>query len=197
MTWRRAAAALAAFAALAALAGCGLPVDRSPQAIDQREIPQALTDPSPSVSPTTTTIPVSNAAPVRVYFTSPFGIIGQSRELHKPVTLQASLVALESGPSSSELKERIGTALPAAADLTDLGVSHGVASIELDPSFNSIGGTQSIDAIAQIVFTATFLPGIKAVRFVYQGYTIPTENEDGILIGRPVTRADYSALAAE
>jgi spore germination protein GerM len=178
------------------LAACGVPIDQTAQKIPAKEVPVVLLTPTTDISSSTTsTIQRGNEVPVSIYFIGTAGLVPVERVVRKPATLQAVLDALDAGPTPREISAGIQSALPSNAQLTAEGVTKGVATIQLDSTFSAIGGTQSINALAQIVYSATHLPGIDAVRFEYAGTPIPAEIGNGELAYGPVDRSDYAQLA--
>ena len=111
--------------ALAGVAGCGLPVDATPQPIPSDEIPPALGATPTSTTPATTH---HGEIPVPVYFIAPDGtqLVRETQYVLPKLTPQKVLTALSQGPSSAEFDQDIQSALPPNAQLLSGGVTNGV-----------------------------------------------------------------------
>jgi Sporulation and spore germination len=192
---------IACGAALAlALAGCGVPVDRAPTALAKDGIPFNLLAPSaPARVPTTT--PPTEVASVSVF------LIGESDRLvavqRQVPTAQLSaasvLTVLARGPSSTEVQTGLWTAIPPQTTVIATSVdSSGVATINVGGTFGQLVGAPQIDAVAQLVFTATelSLPGWKVtgVTFELDGQPIEVPADSGAQ--EPVVNeSDFVSLA--
>ena len=68
----------------------------------------------------------------------------------------------------------------------------GVATIDLSGEFESGGGTASMfGRLAQVVYTLTQFPTVESVRFRIDGRDVSVFSGEGIIIDRPMTRADF------
>jgi spore germination protein GerM len=194
MSLRRTVALGCLAAAMTVLAGCGLPVENSPQAIPASEIPLSLRQANqpPFIVPR-----ILNATPVAIYLLGPDSqLIRVPRYLHPPPGPQKILDSLEAGPSPRELNLGIQSAIPPAADLVAGGVSRGVLTVLLDQSFGTLRPGQATYEFAQIVYSVTFLENVHGVLFKYDGGKIEPETGTGsIATNYIVTRADYKQLA--
>jgi hypothetical protein len=176
------------------IAGCGIPVDSSPQAIPADEMPLALSEPNsagPSISR------LLGSIPEEVYFLGPDAqLVARVRYLLPPPTPQKMLIALDTGLSPSELDQGIQSAVPYSADLTASPVTSGIVTVTLDASFGELRPGQATYEFAQIVYTVTSLPDILGVLFQYNSEIIQPEVGNGsIATNFIVHRADYAQLA--
>ena len=180
---------------LATMAGCGLPVDSSPQAIPTEEVPVALsisntTQPSGPVRP--------GGIPVPIYLLAPDGtqLVKAIRYLKPPPTEQEVLDALEAGPTAREFDQGIQSTLPATADLVAIGPTDGLITVQLDSSYESLLPQQAPYYFAQIVWSVTSLPGVHGVIFEYQSDDFPPVVGNGSISPIPIVyRYNYSQLA--
>ncbi len=180
-------------AVMTVVAGCGLPIDNSPQAIPADEMPLALSQPSatiPSVSR------LLGSIPEEIYLLGPDAqLVGRVRYLRPPPTPQEMLDALEAGPAPTELDQGIQSAIPSSANLVSGGLGAGVLTVLLDSSFGSLRPGQSIYELAQIVYTVTSLPQVHGVLFEYEDAFIqPVVGNGSFATGFVVHRADYAQL---
>lgn len=185
-------------AVAAALAGCGVPVDRAPSALPRHDIPFGLLRPS---SASTTTPSVSPAqTPVQVFLVSAFGhLVAVSREVPAAQeSLGAVLEALVRGPTNSEAAAGLQSAVPAQTVVLGATVgATGVATVNLGGTFGQLVGQAEIQAVAQIVFTATALRGVTAVTGVMfeltgQSVDVPVASGAQVIVASP---AQFAALA--
>jgi hypothetical protein len=180
-------------AALACLAGCGLPVNSSPQAIPSSEIPVALiasntTQPSGPINDSGLRVPVYLLASDGTH------LVRQPRYVHPPLTPQKVLDALEAGPVPTEFDQGIQTAIPPTADLVSGGVSDGLLTVNLDASYQALLPDEETDYFAQIVSTVMCLPTVtKGVVFYFDNQAVePWVGNGSIAEDYIVDRSDYT-----
>ncbi len=189
-------AVIGAGAAVLFLAGCGVPSDRSPSALPRKDIPFRLLQPSPR-STTTTSVPLPVEAPVSIFLVTSTGrLVAVAREVPAAQESLATVIsALVRGPTNSESLAGLESALP--AQTTVLGAvttATGLATINLGGTFDQLVGQPQIQAAAQIVFTATALPGVSGVAFELDGHAVGVPVANGAQV--PVAnRAQFAALA--
>ncbi len=124
--------------------------------------------PVSTFSPTTTTSPPRTTAPtgtepeaqtqLSVYFLRA-GEVGTARRTiaATPAIGSAALNELVDGPSAAERSAGLTTAIPSGATLRRLTIADGVARLDLS-------GGLSHEAIAQVVYTLTQFPSVRAVQ---------------------------------
>ena len=156
--------------------------------------PTGSASPSPSSAPTGTTI-------VRAYFwlggvEGSDGLVAVLREVPSTKAVATAAVnALLSGPTDGEGKRGITTAVPEGSQLLGLSVDGGVATVDLSGEFESGGGSASVlTRLAQMVYTLTQFPSVKSVVFQIEGEARPVFSSEGVVLDKPATRADYTAL---
>jgi hypothetical protein len=181
---------LATFAATA-LGGCAPTVPPTPSPGTPTVTVSPV--PTPTARPATGTPPASPTAPValKVYFifrekvqpaTRMLAVTGQA-------TLRGAIEALLAGPSASERAGGLGTVIPTGTKLLGATVSANVAVLDFNAALGSGGGSLSVtDRIAQIVYTATQFPTVKAVAFKIEGKTIKWLGGEGVMVDPPRTR---------
>jgi germination protein M len=125
--------------------------------------------PSPSAAPTGTTV-------VRAYLwlDGPDGVAGLVAVLREvPATkavATAAVNALLAGPVAAENSRGISTAIPDATQLLGLSIDNGVATIDLSSEFQAGGGGDAYQTrLAQVVYTLTQFPSIRAVGLQIEG----------------------------
>jgi len=186
---------LLAFAALALVAGaCGVPIDHDPTPLARSGVPFGLLTPSTSSPPTSTAVsPVE--VTVQIFLLSPNGhLVAAARDVPFPAPLTTVLGALVDGPTNAEAASGLQSAIPAQTVVLSASVGAGVATVDLGGTFGQLVGQTQIDAVAQIVFTATALPGVGAVAFQLQGQpvAVPTANGADVPVAN---RTQFATLA--
>ena len=182
---------------LALLAGCGLSAERKPSVIAAKDLPADLLDPNASTSTTLKQSPTT--ASVLVYFLVQAGTTTRLAAVHREVKdarrPRDRLMALLVPPTTEEQGHGLLTSIPAATVLLDSKLTDGELVINLSRSLFDIQGQELRNAFAQLVWTATEIPGVARVRFLVAGaeYRVPDEN--GIEQPGAVTRANYLTLA--
>lgn len=86
--------------------------------------------------------------------------------LARPDPLLASLLL---GPSQREVEARLQTALPSGTAVVSTRTAGNVLFVDLSEEINELTGEQLTLAVAQIVFTATEVPGVQVVRLRVNG----------------------------
>lgn len=176
--------------------------------------PSSLPSPSPTASSTTApATPTPTIAPpspsptpgptmiVRAYFLlddqagGDPALVPVVRTVPKSsATARAAMVALLAGPTAMERAASPGitTLVPADTELLGIGISGGLATVDLSGAFASGGGTFSVRGrLAQVTYTLTQFSTVDRVSFKLDGKPVSVFSSEGIALDRPVTRATY------
>jgi hypothetical protein len=119
------------------------------------------------------------------------GRLVEALRIHKPTrrVATAALDALLAGPTSTERAAGIGTEIPGGTRLLGVVIAGGVARVDLTSDYEKGGGSSSLQLrLAQVVYTATQFPTVKAVRFSVDGAPVD-------VLPRAVGRDAYRRLA--
>lgn len=177
-----------------ALTACGVPRGGEPTVIPATDVPYGLASPAPSEAPGAGTQSMLTAT--GIYLVTPDDVlVASGRDLAaggQSEQLQELLGELAAGPSAQERAEELSTALPPEIELAVTGTSDGLATVDLTGLVDAPTGGQSRLAVAQIVLTATSLPGIDAVRLTREGEPIDAPLPDGELTSSALTAADFA-----
>lgn len=181
--------AVVACAVTATVTACGVPGDGAPRALSPDRVPFDLLQPN-----VPTTVPSLRGATAQVViFLLRGGLLqARPREVEAPPSLQGVLDALATGPTQEEGSAGDRTAIVGGP--LSAAVDGSLATVDLSDSFNDLRGSDLVAALAQIVFTATAVPGVDAVAFSLGGSRVKAPVEDGSLIDRPLRRSDYHIL---
>ncbi|MGD0379342.1 MAG: GerMN domain-containing protein [Acidimicrobiales bacterium] len=192
---RRAVTALVACGVLAGLAGCGVPVDREPAALSRHGIPFNLLAPTQSTTtPPTTPSPIE--VPVQIFLLGPTGhLVSVSRDVSvSPPDLATVLRALLAGPTDTESAAGLQSALTTQTTVLGANIAGGTATVNLGGTFGQLVGPPQIQAVAQVVFTASALPGVTGVTFELSGQPVEVPVASGAQVPLATT-AQFAALA--
>lgn len=185
-------------AVLAALAGCGVPTGGAPTTIAPSEIPYGLASPSAMAPPATTAEPVADTS--RVFLVAPDdSLVPRGREVGgstRRERLAGLLAHLAAGPTGEEREEQLSTALPPDARLVVTAVADATATIDISGVADAPSGWATRRTVAQLVLTATSVPGIDAVRLTLAGDPVDAPLPDGELTSEPLTADDYAVFLA-
>jgi len=193
---RRRAGRAAALLLVTAVAACGVPTGGSPEPIPASEVPYDLAAPLATTSAAPS--PPAHLDEPRVYLVAADGaLVPRGRSLGSgalPDRLDQLLDDLATGPTTSELTDRLSTALRPETSLTVDELSGGTVTIDLGGTAEAPSGQESRRAVAQIVLTATSLPGVDEVLLTRAGQPVDAPLPSGQLTSDALTADDYAAL---
>jgi spore germination protein GerM len=160
----------------------------------QTQPPPAITDSTPSPTPTVPTEPTLTEQTVDIYWLQP-DQTGQLQWVSTPVVLQAennpdALLAaafnrLLAQPDSDELYSEI----PPGTQLLSLTALYGDIYLDLSSEFTTGGGSSSmIGRLGQIIYTATSLNPQGNVWISIDGSPLELLGGEGLEITQPMTR---------
>jgi spore germination protein GerM len=182
-------------------AACGIPASSGPQAIAKSNIPSHLLTPTSPSTSTTLNPPVAVGVTEQIFLVdSTLHLIARNRNIAPPANLSQVLNALVLGPTTGESSVGIQSFVTGSVNQGSSNtnrvvatVTNGVATLDFATSpVQVIGSTQTLLAIAQIVYTATGQPGVTSVLFQIAGQPIDVPTApDGALVSTPVTRFQY------
>jgi hypothetical protein len=183
---------------LLALAGCGVPTGSPPERIAASDVPYGLAAPTPSTAPAEPS-PAAADDP-RVYLvTAQERLVPRGRDVGagpRADRLSDLLAELANGPTEEERAEELSTALRPEVTLAVESLDDGVATVDITGAEGAQSSEESRRAVAQIVLTATSLPGIDAVLLTADGEQVEAPLPSGELTSRPLTAGDYAVLLA-
>jgi sporulation and spore germination protein/immunoglobulin-like protein involved in spore germination len=150
--------------------------------------------PVPSSETETTTSEEQASGSYRVWLTRGEHLFAAWRE--GPLGKEPAGVVLPlllQGPSAEEVAAGVGTAIPAGTRYLKVTIGEdGTATVDVSSEYESGGGSASMFArLAQVVYTLTELPHVKRVSFELDGKPVDVFSGEGIVLEKPVTRADY------
>jgi Sporulation and spore germination len=189
VTRRRLVRTLTVLVVAGGLAGCGVSAQSSPHEIDKADVPFGLTE----RANTPTTLPSDAPYSYTIFLVSNDQLRAVSRGSRTEPTPISRLDALTDGPTPTEADAGLSTLVGPDVTVERVHISdQGVATVELsgEGATQSAGNDRAL-AIAQLVYTATAIPGVERVRFEVAGKPTEVPRGDGTLTSRAVSRADY------
>jgi cytoskeletal protein RodZ len=216
MTRPRSSRLMAAWApVLLFVAGCGVPLEDSAQALPPEVIPPPVVapsqPPSPSPSPTSTQSPTATATPlptespavelVDLYFIREDGLVPLASDVAVPTDAQTVLDRLAAGPPvetglrSVVVDPLTGTALVSVFTPTgDTELPTASVTIAVANAFSSLPPTEQVLLLGQVVLSLSSA-GFATVSVVdAAGAPLAVPLPDGRLLDRPATALDYASL---
>jgi spore germination protein GerM len=158
--------------AAASVAGCGVPLDESPQPITRPTLASERNTP--------TTVARSDGPEAGVYFLSDDRLVRVAYPVADEPTLGDALGFALSAPAEGADRE-VRTAIPPGTELRSVEVSNAIATIDLTDEMNDVQGQSQKEAFAQLVFTALEFDEVRGVRFRIDGKPIDAPTDQGNL----------------
>ncbi|MFG1799853.1 GerMN domain-containing protein [Micromonospora carbonacea] len=180
-------ALLAALVAACTVAGCGVPAEDTPRAVEA--------PPGPFPSPATVDGPATvGPVTVTLCFVQDDRLVPVDRRVSRSLDAEAQLRDLLAGPSAVERDSGLTSALPGAIGAAVVGVADGQARVRVDGTGDDAGRSDEVLAFGQIVCTLAARDDVDAVAFLRDGHPLGVPRADGSLSVQPLTPADYAAL---
>jgi sporulation and spore germination protein len=177
-------------AAIALLAGgCAIQPDSAP-----RDIPEDLQELD---GPAVTAAGGAAGGSDRIYLLAPDGAPQQLRTVQRDTGGEAStlLAELISGPNPDEFESGLSSAVPQALALRSVRVADGVAEVDVGEGLLELPGGDLTRAVAQIVFTASEIPGADSVLIRVDGATREWPDGSGAQHRGPLSVYDFTGWA--
>lgn len=174
--------------AVVTVAGCGIPADDGPVALDSAKLP-----PESVPAEAQDDAADADADAAVLYLVAGGALQPVSRPV--PPTVAAAVRALLKGPRDTETALGLRTAIPAGTRLLGTSVVGETIRLDLSEEFTSVEGAEHLLALAQLVYTATESSPLAGVAISIEGDPVAVAAEDGHLVTRPVVRDDYRSIA--
>ncbi|HTJ38569.1 MAG TPA: GerMN domain-containing protein [Dactylosporangium sp.] len=165
-------------------AGCGVPTEPTPRAIEPSVTIGAYEGPMGPASPGT--------AVERLYLVRDNQLVAVDRRVDAVPAPERQLEELVSGPTQQERDRGLDSALVGTAFITGVQLRNGTAMVGLSRD-NPIRNDEIL-AFGQIVCTLTARADVVGVRFVQEGRPMEVPRADGALTSDMLTDADYKTL---
>jgi spore germination protein GerM len=172
-----------------AVTACGVPTDSGPRSLSPRDVPFMAAE----VVTTSTTFSSSPTTLATIYLVAADHLVPVERLIPTPSTVEKVVRRLLTGPSDTEVRNGLRTAVPAGTSILSAPVVSGIVTIDLSGAFVRGTGPEQIIALAQLVYTATALTGVVGVRFTLEGKPTDVPAGDGTLTKAPLGRANFAS----
>jgi hypothetical protein len=180
-------AACAAGLATALLAGCGVPQDSAPRALEPGEAPYASPRATPVGDP-------EGQGRVPLHFVRDDALVLAPRPVEGPVSDEQLLELLLGGPAPEEREAGLISVIPSTVTVEQVEQTGDTAVVTLGGPESEVLRLQRL-AYGQIVTTLT--PSrAGGVRFRLDGADLEVPRGDNTLTAAPLSRADYATLLA-
>lgn len=178
------------------LAACGRGETSSPQPTATVTVTKTATASPSSASPSSASPSPSAPAAgttLSLYFLRDEKLGVAARQVPATVAVAtAAARALCAGPSRADRAAGLATAIPAGTRVLSVDISDGVATIDLSRQFTGGGGSLSMRArVAQLVYTLTRYPTIRAVSFSVEGTPLTSLGGEGLVLDTPQRRSAW------
>lgn len=181
-----------AVAAITLVGGCSISPDSAPRDIPVLQQDELLAPSDREAGAATGT--------ARIFLLSPdsggqsTSIVAVPRDVAEtPIAL---LEALTAGPNDDELDGKYRTAIPTDVVVRSAQLRGGTLVVDMSAGLLQLAGDGLIDAIAQVVFTASELSGVRSVKLLIEGADQQWPTGTGVFQATPLTVYDYPGLLA-
>ena len=168
-----------------ATAGCGLEEDGAARETPGDEVPFGLLDPEEPAL-----VPVPSGSPHTICLVGESELRPTSRRLDTDATLTDIVRSLAEEVTDEEAAQGLRSAVTSGVRVRSATVHRGSALVDFT-SPPDLAGPDRVLAVAQIVCTLAFQPGIGQVSFTSAGAPLQIPIDDGSLTSEPVTLDDY------
>lgn len=178
----------------AVLVACGVPADSEPRRLAAKDVPFGLLEAAPSTTATTAP-PTAQSVSVEVFFLATDRLRPVARNVIAPPTVGKVVNALLEGVREEEVAAGLRSAINPQTKLLLARLAEGVARVDLSRAFAQATIQDQIVSLAQVVFTATAVPGVAGVLFTLEGEPVEVPTPDGSLARGPLGRDEFAPLA--
>jgi len=189
MSWRTACAAVIV---VSIGVGCGVTTNDDVEVADADDVPFGLLE----ADRVPTALRPVNGTVVQLYLfdSDSSALVPVTRQV-SAAGIEAVAAELEAGPTASESFLGLRSALTDIDAIDSVDIDGSTALVDLNDSFTTLGGSDQIVAIAQLVFTVTEQPTLDRLIISVNGETVEVPRDDGTLTRDPLTRADYRSFS--
>ncbi|HVF32765.1 MAG TPA: GerMN domain-containing protein [Acidimicrobiales bacterium] len=180
---------------LVASAGCGVRSDTTARDLSASRVPYGLLEDAPTTTSTSPPTPSVARAEVLVYFIKDDRMTSKRRPVNAPATVAKALTSLLFGVHEDEIGEGVRSAIDPTASMQARALDAATYQVDLSAEFSKGPSSEQVLALAQIVYTATALPGVTGVRFTLDGVPIEVPTGSGSLTSEPVGKEAFAEFA--
>lgn len=166
-----------------ALAGCGVPQEDVPRALERDDAPFRVFEPDVAPSP-------QGDLQIELWFVLNGQAVPVERSVELPGSPRQVVEQLLNGPTETELSNGFSSAIPTSLELRDVAVDGRVAVV----TFEELNEQVQVEAYAQIVASLDGRPSVDGVRFRDADGDASVPNGEGLLGAGAVSQDDYAVL---
>jgi hypothetical protein len=192
-SWRRGHVTATVVAVVMSLSACGVQTDDAVRIIPPAERGDL------SATVVVEGNPIDGASRIFLLGSSRPGVRSLLRAVPRDVAglPQPVLDALIAGPTATEQAQQLRSASPEGTQILNVSfVAPGTIAVDLDETLFEATGDELIDAMAQIVFSATDLERVARVSVLIAGQARQLPRGDGQLVSGPFTVFDFPERVA-
>lgn len=115
------------------------------------------------------------------------------RQVNAPSSVPKGLTALLFGPEETEATSGVRSAISPTAAIQARAIDPATYLVDLSTEFAQGSVSEQVFGLAQVVWTATDIPGVTGVRFTLNGLPIQVPTPIGST-GEPVGREAFAEL---
>jgi len=173
-------------------AGCAIPTQKDPSVISPSRVPAGLVN--PAVATTTTQPPLKSQVQVKIFLLGPQNqLVAENRVVEVPAPLTSIITSMLAGPTLSELRQGISTAIPTDVAVLSVATQASVVTVNFNDNFGQITGSDTERAVAQVVATVATENGLNTgVTFEIEGQTISVPIASGAQVPGPVYLTQFA-----
>ncbi|HQV57697.1 MAG TPA: GerMN domain-containing protein [Ilumatobacteraceae bacterium] len=170
------------------LGACGVTIDDAPRNIPDGSRRDLLVSNGNSAGPAVGSARIYLRAPTRSGSGS--GLLRSVPRGVEEIPLKV-LTALLAGPNDDEVRQELTSAIPRDTQLLSSSLTGGVLTVDVSGDLSELTGATQVEAVAQIVLTATEITGVQSVRILLSGTVQDWPDGAGILRSTPLTKYDF------
>lgn len=184
--WRSLAIAVVTLlGVVASVGGCAIQADSEPRSVPDEHPARVVLDPTGDGGEAT--------GEGRIYLLAPEGSAQSLRTVLRDS--EQLIQTLVRGPNDEELSDGLTSDLPPTLEVRDVRFEGSALSIDLSADIDELQGGRLVLAVAQLVFTASEIPGAESVVILVEGERRSWPNGDGDLTSEPLTVYDFAGFA--
>ncbi|HVF33214.1 MAG TPA: GerMN domain-containing protein [Acidimicrobiales bacterium] len=172
--------------------GCGVRSDSAPRPLSAGDVPYGLLEAAPPTTGAPRPPSVATEG-VNVYLVEGERMSPAVRQVNAPASVAKALTALLFGPVEDEVVVGLRSAISPTAGVQARALDGGTYLVDLSSEFAQGSVSEQVLGLAQVVWTATDIPGVTGVRFTLNGAPIQVPTPNGST-GEPVGREAFAEL---
>jgi spore germination protein GerM len=173
---------------------CGVRSDDGPRTLAADQVPYGLLENAPATTTSTPTRSVPKDRAVVYFVGDSDHLVPVFRDVNRPPTVAKVLTAVLFGVQEDEAAGGLRSAIDPTASVQARALDPATYVVDLSPEFAQGSTSEQLLRIAQLVFTATDIPGVTGVLFTLNGTPIQAPTPAGST-SDPVGKDAYQQFA--